>query len=518
MLFNSYVFLFGFLPATLAAFYALGAFKRWFAVLWLTLASMFFYAYWHAPYLWLLLASIGINYLAGRAVLRLRKDTPRSAKSVMVGALAFNLVLLGYYKYSGFLVANVGALFGLGGISWDVVLPVGISFYTFTQIAFLVDAYQGKVRQLGFIEYALFVSYFPHLIAGPILHHAEMIRQFIGRRAFSQRNVSIGLAVFAVGLAKKVLIADSLAPHADAIFNATQPVPMVEAWIGAWAYTLQIYFDFSGYSDMAIGLSKMMNIDLPLNFYSPYKATSIIEFWRRWHMTLSRFLRDYVYIPLGGGRYGGPRRYRNLMFTMLLGGLWHGAAWTYVLWGGLHGLYLLINHAFISLCGASEPRSRLAVLSSWALTFTAVVVAWVFFRAADLNAALRILSGMAGLNGFITERSAPVVGSVNWFQANGWGVGATISDFWILPALIWLGLGFAIALFLPNTQQIFRLPFEPPSDDVVQHKHRRPKDVALLMPHLRWRPTLAWAAACGALSAISIVWMTGTTRFLYFQF
>ena len=300
MLFNSYVFLFAFLPLTLAVFWAIGVRQRRIAILWLTACSLFFYGFWNASYLPLLAASNAFNYAAGAGIIGLRADKPGRARAIMVAAVALNLLVLGYYKYSGFLVANVAALFGRAPIPWDVILPIGISFYTFTQIAFLVDAYQGKVRHLGFIEYALFVAYFPHLIAGPILHHAEMIRQFIGRRAFSRRNFAIGVAVFAVGLAKKVLIADSLAPCADAVFDTGQPVPFVEAWIGALAYSLQLYFDFSGYSDMAIGLSKMMNIDLPLNFYSPYKATSIIEFWRRWHMTLSRFLRDYVYIPLGG--------------------------------------------------------------------------------------------------------------------------------------------------------------------------------------------------------------------------
>jgi alginate O-acetyltransferase complex protein AlgI len=518
MLFNSYVFLLAFLPLTLAVFWAIGARQRRIAILWLTACSLFFYGFWNASYLPLLAASIAFNYGAGAGIIGLRADKPGRARAIMVAALALNLLVLGYYKYSGFLVANVATLFGRSPIPWDVILPIGISFYTFTQIAFLVDAYQGKVRHLRFIEYALFVAYFPHLIAGPILHHAEMIRQFIGRRAFSRRNFAIGVAVFAVGLAKKVLIADSLAPYADAVFDTGQPVPFVEAWIGALAYALQLYFDFSGYSDMAIGLSKMMNIDLPLNFYSPYKATSVIEFWRRWHMTLSRFLRDYVYIPLGGNRHGPVRRYLNLLITMLVGGLWHGAAWTYVVWGGLHGLFLLINHAFRSWRGASVPRSRLGALGGWAMTFLAVVVAFVVFRATSLEHALRIFAGMAGLNGFVMENNAPAIGSADWFLANGLMVMGAIPNFVIRPALALVGIGMVIALLLPNTQQIFRLPFEPPAAEATAPRPIRVHDVSLLLRRLRWRPTLAWAAACGVLYAAALLWMGGTTRFLYFQF
>jgi D-alanyl-lipoteichoic acid acyltransferase DltB (MBOAT superfamily) len=518
MLFNSYVFLFAFLPVTLAVFYAAGALSRRLAVLWLTAASFYFYGFWNAGYLWLLAASIVFNYAAGRSVIELRERQPKAARGVMVGAIALNLIVLGYCKYAGFFAANVTALFGWAPIAWDVVLPIGISFYTFTQIAFLADAHQGKVRHLAFIEYALFVSYFPHLIAGPILHHAEMIRQFMGRQAFSRRNFSIGVAVFAVGLAKKVLIADSLAPYADAVFAATEPVPMLEAWIGAYAYALQIYFDFSGYSDMAIGLSKMMNIDLPLNFYSPYKATSVIEFWRRWHMTLSRFLRDYVYVPLGGNRRGDARRYLNILLTMLLGGLWHGAAWTYVIWGGLHGLYLLINHAFRRWRGEARPRSRLALVASWALTFTAVTLAWVFFRATSLDGALRMLGGMVGLNSVASEHSMRVLGAARWLLEHGWTMGRSIPDFALVPALGWLALGLTIALLLPNAQQIFRLPFEPPAAEVARRERSRPTSPPLLLRRLRWRPTLGWAIVCGLLYAGSIVWMSGTTRFLYFQF
>ncbi|WP_309246667.1 MBOAT family O-acyltransferase [Ramlibacter montanisoli] len=285
-----------------------------------------------------------------------------------------------------------------------MILPLGISFYTFTQIAFLVDTYQGKVTEFNFFRYALFVTWFPHLIAGPVLHHAEMMPQF-ARKAVCRidwQNVAVGLSIFVLGLAKKVLLADSIAEFASPVFDGVkagaQPM-LFEAWVGALAYTLQLYLDFSAYSDMAIGLSLMFNVRLPLNFDSPYKATSIIDFWRRWHMTLSRFLRDYLYIPLGGGRAGNARRYANLMTTMVLGGLWHGAGWTFVVWGTLHGCYLLVNHAwraFRRRHGWGE-GGRAAALAAGALTFLAVVVGWVFFRADSMASAVTMLQGMTGM-------------------------------------------------------------------------------------------------------------------------
>jgi alginate O-acetyltransferase complex protein AlgI len=349
MLFNSYAFIFSFLPICLAGYFLLGSIDRLWPIIWLGAMSFVFYAISGPQFVWLLAASIIINYFAGNCVLRFRNGrNALSAKMATGLAIAFNLAVLCYYKYAGFFLVNANEVFGFPSIAWNVVLPIGISFYTFTQIAFIVDCYVGRATRTGFPEYALFVSYFPHLIAGPILHHAEMIPQF--RRpnvaSISFGNISVGAAIFIVGLAKKIHLADNLAPYADIVFDSHKVLSFSDAWIGALAYTLQIYFDFSGYCDMAIGISRMLNIDIPVNFYSPYRATSVIEFWRRWHMTLSRFLRDYLYVALGGNRKGAIRRYANLMVTMLLGGLWHGAAWTFVVWGGLHGVYLLINHAF----------------------------------------------------------------------------------------------------------------------------------------------------------------------------
>ncbi len=331
MLFNSYVFIFAFFPIVFFGFYTIGKHSHALASLWLAASSLFFYGWWDVRYVSLLLVSIVFNYAVGYLIARsLARTQANQPRMLLVVAIAVNLILLGYFKYAHFFVDNLNYLTGTTLSLGQVILPLGISFFTFTQIAFLVDTYQRKVKEFNFVHYMLFVTYFPHLIAGPVLHHKEMMPQFAKRNVchLNWDNVAVGLSIFVLGLAKKVLIADSLAEFATPIFSAVaagEQVMLFESWIGALAYTLQLYFDFSAYSDMAIGLSLMFNVRLPMNFNSPYKATSIIDFWRRWHITLSRFLRDYLYIPLGGSRHGKARRYMNLMITMLLGGLWHGA-------------------------------------------------------------------------------------------------------------------------------------------------------------------------------------------------
>lgn len=337
MLFNSYPFLFGFLPLTLAVYYLLGRNRPQLVIPWLAIASVAFYSYWDWRFLPVFAASVGANFIFGRLLLAW---SPRNQGYLLFIALFANLSLLGYYKYANFMLGELGTL-----LDWKprdttgLALPLGISFFTFTQIAYLVDVARGIARESKFWHYLLFVSYFPHLIAGPVLHHAQMMPQFGNKEVYcpSAKRIAVGLTIFSVGLAKKVLLADTLAAYASPVFDAAgmgAAPGFVESWTGALAYTLQLYFDFSGYSDMAVGLSLMFNIRLPINFNSPYRAASIIDFWRRWHITLSHFLRDYLYIPLGGGRRGTIRRYANLMVTMLLGGLWHGAGWTFVAWGG----------------------------------------------------------------------------------------------------------------------------------------------------------------------------------------
>ncbi|TAN50286.1 MAG: MBOAT family protein, partial [Rhodospirillales bacterium] len=348
MLFNSYEFIFGFLPVTYAVYFLAARLDQRLALLWLGGASIFFYGWWNWMYVPLLLGSIAFNFHMGSWLTRLyRGGGNRRVFWALCFGVALNLALLAYYKYAGFLSFSLAGLTGAGVPDFvrSIILPLGISFFTFTQIAFLADAAQGKAADADPVSYVLFVTFFPHLIAGPILHHGEMMPQF--RRPGILRpdmaRISAGLACFVMGLFKKAVLADNIAPFANAVFDAAAQgaaPTLLESWLGALAYSLQIYFDFSGYTDMALGLAYMIGIRLPMNFNSPYKAASPIEFWRRWHMTLSRFLRDYLYFPLRKNRKGPARRHLNLMITMVLGGLWHGASWTFVVWGTLHGLFL----------------------------------------------------------------------------------------------------------------------------------------------------------------------------------
>ena len=420
-------------------------------------------------------------------------ESRQSRKLALAVSIAGNLVVLGYFKYANFFVDNINTLSGAGLVLRSIVLPLGISFFTFQKIALLVDAYQGKVRTLGFLDYALFVSFFPQLIAGPIVHHSEVMSQFHARGRVSADAIALGAAIFAIGLGKKVLLADALAAYATPQFDAAAAgaaLTALAAWTSALAYTLQLYFDFSGYSDMAVGAALLFGIRLPVNFASPYKADNIIEFWRRWHMTLSRFLRDYLYIPLGGNRRGRARRYVNLFVTMLLGGLWHGAGWTFVIWGGLHGLFLAANHAWQALrtrIGGNllqpNPVGRVA---GRCLTFLAVVVAWVFFRSDDVPAAFAMLRAMTGSNG-------SGIGAGDLYQTTAWPLIA------LLLAFVWVS---------PNVQEI--TGYMPPSGRVG--------DDQTLSPSLRWRATAGWAMLCGGVFALSLLSLSKVSEFLYFQF
>jgi D-alanyl-lipoteichoic acid acyltransferase DltB (MBOAT superfamily) len=515
MLFNSVGFIFLFLPLTALAFFLLAHFSHRAAATALTLASLAFYAMWNPVYLPLLLGSILGNFLIGQRILAARAtadDGPahdRLARRWMALGIVANLLLLGWWKYAGFFSANLQALTGWPHQVLAITLPLGISFFTFTQIAYLVDARRGLVhrsvvprkRGEALTHYALFVSYFPHLIAGPILHHGEMMPQFAERRVyrFSWDNLAIGLTLFAIGLVKKTVFADSLIPGIRAGFDQAAhgtAIGFAPAWLSAIAYSLQIYFDFSGYSDMAIGASRLFGIHLPLNFNSPYRATSIIDFWHRWHMTLSRFLRDYLYFPLGGNRHGSARRYLNLMIVMLLGGLWHGAAWTFVVWGGLHGLYLVINHLWQHLRGGENHQRQSAPLPRFAsqmLTYLAVVIAWVPFRATDLTAAASLLADMAGLHG-----------------AGAWDPQLGATAMMCLPLLL-------IAWFLPNSQQIMALHMPA----AIPHGLPLMPDRAAGRRWWQWRPDRAWSLAFSGALACALYLVVFTHRisdFLYFQF
>jgi alginate O-acetyltransferase complex protein AlgI len=478
MLFNSYSFILLFLPVVLLGYFALGRRGNPAPVLWLALASLVFYAFGGWQFVPLLLASIAFNYGIGYLLI-VRQLSPRARLVALTVGVAGDLLVLGIFKYAGFLAANFDALFSTGFVV-DIVLPIGISFYTFTQIAFLVDAWRGNVARYALPHYALFVTYFPHLIAGPILHHKDMIPQF--ERPEAKRPdphlILCGLIIFAIGLFKKTCLADGIQPLVAQAFGPSAP-SFDQAWIGVLAYTFQLYFDFSGYSDMAIGISLMFGIFLPLNFNSPYKATSIVEFWRRWHMTLSQFLRDYLYIPLGGNRHGSALRYVNLLVTMLLGGLWHGAAWTFLVWGALHGIYLCINHAWSHFGPKAPPRfERLADLAGLVLTFLAVVVGWVFFRAASMGAALSVLGRMADPTNLALGRAEIAYG------------------------LFVLGYA-ALAWFAPNTQEIMG----------YDHGNRT---VGAGPAAWRRRPLFLYLTA--AVLAFGILGIQQHSEFIYFRF
>ena len=363
MLFNSYLFIFVYLPIVFMVFFLIGYRNRILAAGWLACASFIFYAWWSPTYSLLLLASIGFNYLCGSAI-SIRSATKRGQR-ILVFAIAVNLTVLCYFKYAIFLLSSIEAVSSGFHPALNITLPLGISFFTFTQIAFLVDAYRGLAKEYSPVHYLLFVTYFPHLIAGPIIHHKQMMPQFHEKRTYrlDWMHVAMGLSYFAIGLAKKELLADNLAPYADRIFHAVDRgfhPDFVYAWTSVLAYAFQLYFDFSGYCDMAIGISWLFGIALPVNFNSPYKAVNIVDFWRRWHITLSSFLRDYLYFPLGGNRKGKALRYRNLMLTMLLGGLWHGASWTFVLWGGLHGVANIVASGSLADSAALDPPRKQA--------------------------------------------------------------------------------------------------------------------------------------------------------------
>ncbi len=500
MLFNSYVFLCLFLPAVLLGYSVL---TRWTtrraAIAFLTVASLAYYGWWSPVYLLLIGASVLFNFGMGAAIGR-RTGTP-GGKTLLVAGVAANLALLGWFKYANFLLDSVNAVAETGLRLEHIVLPIGISFFTFQQVAYLVDAWRAETREYDLVDYTLFVTFFPQLIAGPIVHHREMLPQFTrrGDALLRARDLSVGATIFVIGLLKKVVLADTAAGFASPVFRAADggwTPSFGDAWLGALAYAMQLYFDFSGYSDMAVGLGRLFGIRLPLNFHSPYKATSIVDFWRRWHVTLSRFLRDYLYIPLGGNRHGPVRRYGNLMATMVLGGLWHGAGWTFAFWGLLHGLYLCVNHGWEALArrlgfppeGAGPARLAAARLA----TFLAVVAGWVFFRATTFCGAGRILASMAGGEGFA---STDIV-------SGG-------------PALRWVAAMLIVVWLLPNTQQWMRR-LRPTLEYARGSRHWARDD----LPRWRiaWTPSPAWAAALAVAGAWAVLRMSGASEFIYYQF
>ena len=487
MLFSSPVFVLGFLPLTLAGFFLLG---RWggarAALGGLLAADLLFYGWWNPHYVPLLIGSVAINYALGQHLFRLGARGPRATRPWLILGVVLNLGALGWFKYADFLLHVVAPAHpGLG-----ILLPLAISFFTFQQVMFLVDSARGDRPATGLLPYAAFVCFFPHLIAGPIVRPADILPQL--RSPLLARPdadaLASGLMVFLLGLGKKLVLADTFGGFADVGFAAAAHgagLTLIEAWYAALAYALQIYFDFSGYSDMAIGLARMMNVRFPLNFDSPYRARTISEFWRCWHISLSRFLRDYLYIPLGGNRHGEARRLANLMLTMLLGGLWHGAAWNFVVWGGLHGLYLAVHRVW-ARCGVPLPTPV-----ARAVTLLAVVVAWVPFRADGFAASRAMLRGMAGLNGLAVPRMV----------VDAWPAVGLIAR----PVPVLLALGDGRTLSLPEVSACLALGW----------------CIVLALPHVHAMSDQArgWALTGGfAFTVQALFFAPHAAPFLYFRF
>ncbi|OCP03074.1 alginate O-acetyltransferase [Ensifer sp. LC13] len=520
MLFNSAIFLLGLLPIALTGFFALGRMGRpKLALIWLSLVSIVFYGWWNVTYVPLLLASIVVNYAIGVVLAR------RKVRSLLIAGIALNLLLLGYYKYAGFFVVTIDSMLDLGLPVPAILLPLAISFYTFQQIAFLCDAYEGVAEEQSFTNYCLFITFFPQLIAGPITHHKEMMPQFDDARIFrpQSRMLALGGTIFVVGLFKKVIIADTMALWANPVFMAANngdALQMLEAWSGALSYTLQMYFDFSGYSDMAIGLGMLFGIRLPFNFDSPFKARNIIDFWSRWHMTLTRFVTAYIYNPLSlcltrrwvaSGRPGLRRGKTSLaaflvllasptILAMVIIGSWHGAGWQFVAFGLAHGLFLTVNHGWRMLKMRWRWRvdsdRPIHVIPSVLVTMGCVMVGLVFFRSADLATALHLLRCMAGFNGLGLRSSELLDWDAVQVQV-------------LLLAIVW---------FLPNVQEWLRR-YETGLGAVrpatwLEHKQH------LVGRIFAWQPTPAFAVVTGLIGflAVTRALSAAPTEFLYFQF
>ncbi|MGL4866636.1 MAG: MBOAT family O-acyltransferase [Cetobacterium sp.] len=390
MLFNSFEFIFLFLPLVLIIYFSLNRFKKYRVTkAWLVLASLYFYGYFNPKYLILILTSIFFNFFIGR-MLHSEKANSLERKALLILGIVFNIGILGYFKYFDFFVKNVNSVFSLNFNLLNIALPLGISFFTFQQLSFVMDNYKRKSLKYDFLSYCLFVTFFPQLIAGPIVLPKEMLSQFEDEknRVINYENMNKGLYLFSIGIAKKVLIADSISVFADTGFDKMQVLTLAEGWLTSISYTLQLYFDFSGYCDMAMGIALMFNIILPLNFNSPYKAKNIQEFWKRWHITLGRFLTNYLYIPLGGNRDGKLKTLRNLLVVFIVSGIWHGAGWLFIIWGLLHGISILIHRIW------KEKGYSMPDILGQALTLFFVNMFWIFFRANSLKDVKKVLSSM----------------------------------------------------------------------------------------------------------------------------
>jgi D-alanyl-lipoteichoic acid acyltransferase DltB (MBOAT superfamily) len=516
MLFNSLEFVLLFLPVTLAGYYALIRFglREWIFV-YLVVASLVFYSVWNPPYTVLLLASMGGNYLFGKAI-EVRLGKPGKATVLALGVIA-NLAVLGWFKYANFFIENLNTAAGTNWTLVTIILPLAISFYTFQQIAYLVDIARGEVKSGGIYRYATFVIFFPQLIAGPIVHYREMMPQFFGRNLgrFAGASMAIGITIFMIGLFKKTVIADSAAIYATPIFTAAQtgsPIGLLDAWTAAITYTIQLYFDFSGYSDMAIGLARMFGIRLPPNFHSPMRATSIIDYWRRWHMTLQQFIVSYMYQPLllpmtrlavvlKLGNWAGfaVTVMAPTVIVFVVIGLWHGAAWTYVLFGTMHGIYLAVNEYWrrrYRKRRKKNPVSPGMVALYRALTLLCIVLANVVFRSDSVAVALEIWRGM-----FALDQIATLAGAIPLAPSE-----------LITKPLVFAAIAIGIMAYMPNTQQF--MGRYSPVLDWSSWRHVAPPAIAFT-----WRPNVRWALAIAVIAFLAIAFISrGQSEFIYFNF
>lgn len=513
MLFNSYAFIFLFLPITVVGYYLIANKSHYGAIFWLALASFFFYGYWSLYSLPILSGSVCLNYWLGKKIANLEL---KNRQPVLVAAIIFNLACLGYFKYANFFVSNTNALRSLMDLApinaLNVVLPIGISFFTFTQIAFLIDSYQKKVNEQNFLKYILFVTFFPHLIAGPVIHHKQMMPQFsdINIFSFNAQKFFFGITIFVVGLAKKILLADPLGGYADALFNGVsfgnQP-QIMESWLGTLAYSFQLYFDFSGYSDMAVGLSLFFGIWLPFNFNSPFKATSIIDFWQRWHISLTKYIGEYLYTPitLKFMRLAQDKpKILEILYSLILPtcliflilGFWHGANWTYVVFGGMHGLYIVINHLWRKMYPIANKKAMkksayrvVKKISGWLLTFLAVNFSFVMFRSASISAAFVIYKSMLGIDGFPIQESSSALELLQ----------ELLMEIRLNAGLIGLiVIGVLIVTLLPS------------SSELIFNKNSK-KITVLINSYIG-------AIFLSALFVMSVMQLSKNSSFLYFQF
>lgn len=543
MLFNSYLFIFIFLPITFVGAFCIGARSPRLAIVWLGAASLVFYGLWNWGFVLLLLASILTNYGFGRWLEAIRKANGSGLNKVLAGGILVNLLCLGYFKYCNFFIGSFVELFGGQFLPFNIILPLGISFFTFTQIGFLVDVSRGLTQEASLARYLLFVTYFPHLIAGPLLHHRQVMPQFSTPTVFKfeANNVSLGITIFVLALAKKIFLADSFADIADPIFGAThqghQPM-LAEAWVGTLAYLLQLYFDFSAYSEMAIGLSLLFNVRLPLNFNSPFKATNMIDYWQRWHMSLTKYIYEYLYSPitlkfmrLGLGKSKIAENLYTVVFptfiTFLIIGLWHGANWTFVIFGALHGVFIIITYWWQAFKKKRrwKPRGTLYNMVCCGLTYTAVASAAVFFRSESVSAATSMIKGMAGLNGVSLPNTMQSLLSQLPLDLSNIGVvfeGIVPNPAFTtnpLNALLLLALGQAIVWLLPNMHQIM-CRYEIAVEDLDRKASHSKQANNLIAAWWIWRPTTLRAIGIGFLFFALIIAMATNkpSTFLYYQF